>query len=191
MKNISTLLRLIFAPLSVLLAFLTALVSVHPLHAELVYSLNADGDWQATRGSTWLAQSFSTGSSPMTLDSVSVWIRNADESNSFAVDSAMTLLLYAADINNQPTGSSLLTIFDNYNLVAYADAKPTAASLGQALSANSTYLLVMQGSAGGTIGWKYSDSTSPTSSISPTPNFDSLVSYISGIAWLSPAPSAG
>jgi len=37
----------------------------------------------------------------MTLNTVSVWIRNANSSNTSAVPSSMNLWLYAADINNK------------------------------------------------------------------------------------------
>lgn len=103
----------------------------------------------------------------------------------------MNLWLYAADGNNKPTGSSLLTIFNGYGFVAWADEKPLATSLSYSLAANSTYLLVMQGSSGGTIGWKYQGSTQPTSSIVPTPTFYNWVSSDSGSTWSDAAPTAG
>ena len=162
-----------------------------PGRADIIYSLDTDGPWQSTAGSTWLAQSFSTGAAPMTLNSVSVWIRNANESTGSSGPSSMSLWLYAADINNKPTGSALYTVFNGYGFGAWADEKPVATSLNYSLSANTTYLLVMQGSSGGTIGWKYPSATSPTSSISPTPTFYNWRSTDSGSTWSDAAPTAG
>jgi len=127
----------------------------------------------------------------MTLNSVSVWIRNANASNTSSTPSSMNLWLYAADINNKPTGSALYTIFNGYGFGAWADEKPLATSLNYSLSASTTYLLVMQGSSGGTIGWKYQGATAPTSSISPTPTFYNWQSSDSGATWSDAAPSAG
>ena len=127
----------------------------------------------------------------MTLNSVSVWIRNASENNGFSVPSSMNLWLYAADINNKPTGSALYTVFNSYGFGQWADEKPVATSLSYSLSANTTYLLVMQGSSGGTIGWKYQGATAPTSSISPTPTFYNWRSTDSGATWSDAAPTAG
>lgn len=62
----------------------------------------------------------------MTLSSVSVWVRNASENNGFSDPSSMNLWLYAADVNNKPSGSPLLTLFTGYGLVAWADEKPVA-----------------------------------------------------------------
>lgn len=127
----------------------------------------------------------------MTLNSVSVWIRNASENNGFSVPSSMNLWLYAADINSKPTGSALYTVFSGYGFGAWADEKPVATSLNYSLSANTTYLLVMQGSSGGTLGWKYPTATLPTSSISPTPTFYNWRSTDSGSTWSDAAPTTG
>ena len=127
----------------------------------------------------------------MTLNSVSVWIRNANEGNGFSVPSSMNLWLYAADINNKPTGSALYTVFNSYGFGQWADEKPVATSLSYSLSANTTYLLVMQGSSGGTIGWKYQGATALTSTISPAPTFYNWRSTDSGSTWSDAAPTSG
>jgi len=56
----------------------------------------------------------------MALNSVGVWIRNANASNTSSVPSSFDLWLYAADINNKPTGSALYTIFNNFGVGAWA-----------------------------------------------------------------------
>lgn len=177
--------RFLLAVLAVLLA------GALPGRAALIYSLNTDGAWQSTAGSTWLAQTFSTGAAPMTLNSVSVWIRNANESNSSATPSSFTLRLYATDGSNKPTGSSLLTLINNQSVVAWGDGVISANLLSFSLAPNTTYAVVMAGSAGGTMGWKYQGGTSPTSSISPTPTFYNWRSTDSGSTWSDAAPTTG
>lgn len=109
--------------------------------------------------------------------------------------SSFNLWLYAADINNKPTGSALYTIFNNFGVGAWGDSGSSsgtlASSLNCSLSANTTYLLVMQGLSGGTIGWKYQGAPAPTSSVSPTPTFYNWQSSDSGSTWSDAAPTVG
>lgn len=168
------------------------LVGSIPSRADLIYSLFTDGPWINTSDSVRLAQSFSTGAAPMTLTSVSVWIRN--ESN---FTRSMTLDLYSADVNNKP-GSFLTSVFTNFSAEPWYDSTANGntvnSSLNFSLSANSTYLLVMRGTAEGGVGWKYPNDApipSPTSSISPTPTFYNWISTDSGSTWSDAAPTTG
>ena len=168
------------------------LTAAIPGRADLIYSLFTDGPWIDTSNSVRLAQSFSTGSAPMTLTSVSVWIRN--ESN---FTRSMTLDLYSADVNNKP-GSFLTSIFTNFSAEPWYDSTSNGntvnSSLSFSLSANTTYLLVMRGNAEGGVGWKYPNDApipSPTSSISPTPTFYNWISTDSGSTWSDAAPTTG
>ena len=89
------------------LAGLSALfLAAAPLRADLIYFLDDDGPFlgpNQVTSSSWNAQTFSTGTQAMTLNSIAVKIRN--ESGSPA---SINLNLYAVDAFKKPTGSSLL-----------------------------------------------------------------------------------
>ena len=156
--------------------------------AASLYFLNTDGAWLNVSGNSRLAQTFSTGSSAMILDSVAVWIRIANASNTSATSSSFSLNLFALDANFKPTGSSLLNI-GSATWGPWGDGISTFSSLNYSLAANTQYAVVMSGT--GTIGWKYPGSASPTSSISPTPSFYDWVSSDSGSTWSNAAPANG
>lgn len=156
--------------------------------AANLYYQNTDGAWLNVSGNSRLAQTFSTGSSNMTLDSVAVWIRIANASNSSSSSSSFSLNLFALDGNFKPTGSSLLNI-GSATWGPWGDGISTFSSLNYSLAANTQYAVVMSGT--GTIGWKYPGTATPTSSISPTPNFYDWVSSDSGSTWSDAAPAKG
>lgn len=164
-------------------------VGIATVRGDVIYSGTTDGPWQNGASSNQLAQTFTTGSSAMTLDSVSVWMRNASEDSEFASDGSLSLFLYAA--NPQPTGSSLLTIVDNQFYGEWSDGWVGATGLNYSLSANTTYAVVFAATAESTISWKYNDSTSIASSITPTPSFSSWHSGDDGATWGSAAPTTG
>ena len=162
-------------PLRVLLALglsLVYLLALGPValgsSSVTLYSMTADGAWKTAAGSQWLAQSFSTGASPVVLTSVGVEIRNANESNSSSTPSTVTFKLFASTTSApiQPTGSPLVTLKEEL-LGSFASGRVTG-TVSYTLAANTRYFVVVTGSAGGTIGWKYK-AEAPTSDISPTP----------------------
>lgn len=159
--------------------------------ADVLYSGSTDGAWQTGAGSVRLAQTFRTGTSPMTLDSVGVWVRNANESNSSSNPGTLTLTLFAVDGPKQPTGSSLLTIVSGQSIGQWGDGWITGSSLNYSLAANTDYAVVFAGSAGSTISWKYNNSTAIASSVSPTPTFYNWRSDNNGSSWSDAAPTTG
>jgi len=159
-----------------------------PSQAASLYFQNTDGAWLNVSGNSRLAQTFSTGNSAMTLDSVAVWIRIANSSNSSSTTSSFSLNLFALDANFKPTGSSLLNI-GSATWGPWGDGISTFSSLNYSLAANTQYAVVMSGT--GTIGWKYPGSATPTSSISPTPTFRDWTSSDSGSTWSDAAPANG
>ena len=165
--------------------------SVSTLRADVIYSGSSDGPWQTGAASTRLAQTFSTGTAPMTLDSVGVWVRNANESNSSSAAGSLTLALFATDGANKPTGSSLLTIVNAQSIGQWGDGWVTGTSLNYSLAANSTYAVAFIGSGGSTISWKYNNSNAIASSISPTPTFYNWRSTDNGATWSDAAPTTG
>ena len=169
----------------------SGVVGGRTLHADLIYSGTSDGPWQQGAAATRLSQTFSTGASPMTLDSVGVWVRNANESNSSATAGTLTLELFAVDGSNKPTGSSLLTVVNAQSVDAWGDGWVTGTSLGYPLSANTTYALAFIGSGGSTMSWKYNDSTAIASSVSPTPTFFNWQSPDNGATWSDASPTTG
>ncbi len=149
-----------------------------------LYSMTTDGAWKAAAGTQWLAQSFSTGASPVVLTSVGVEVRNATESNSSSTPSTLTFKLYESTTSApiQPTGAPLVTLKEEA-LGAWASGRVTATD-SYTLSSNTRYFVVVTGSSGGTIGWKY-NTAAPTSGITPTPTFYALTSTDGGAAWSS------
>lgn len=158
------------------------------LPASQIYYQSTDGGWVNVSGNGRLAQTFSTGTSPMVLNSVGAWIRNANASNTSSTTSSLTLNLFAVDANFKPTGSSLLTI-GTATWGAWGDGFSTFSSLNFNLAANTTYAVVMSGT--GTMSWKYAASVSPTSTISPAPIFYDWTSADSGANWSNAAPTTG
>jgi len=158
------------------------------LPAAQIYYQSTDGPYVNLSGNARLAQTFSTGASPMVLNSVGAWIRNANASNSSSTTSSLTLNLFAVDANFKPTGSSLLTIGSG-TWGPWGDGFTTFNSLNFNLAANTTYAVVMTGT--GTMSWKYAASVNPTSTISPTPTFYDWTSSDSGANWSNAAPTTG
>lgn len=168
------------------LAGLSALfLAAAPLRADLIYFLDDDGPFlgpNQVTSSSWNAQTFSTGTQAMTLNSIAVKIRN--ESGSPA---SINLNLYAVDAFKKPTGSSLLSLASNYSLSAwYNNGGPgdnTTFATTFSLAANTTYAVVMSAPSGAP-GWKSNDDGVPiASSIVPTPTFYSWRSLNSGSLW--------
>jgi hypothetical protein len=161
---------LILAPLP------TAMGAPGPITA---YSMTTDGAWASAEGTTWQAQSFSTGSDAAALVSVTVHVRNANLSNSNASPSSYSLALYSA--SSGVPGSKITDLVTNQSVAAWGDGTSTYTS-SQSLSASTTYFVVMTGSAGGTIGWKFHGS-SPSTDITPAPSFTNLSSTDGGGSW--------
>lgn len=161
------------------------------LRADVIYSGSTDGPWQLGASPTRLAQTFSTGAATMTLDSVGVWYRNANGSNSSSSPGNLTLSLFATDGSFKPTGSSLLTIVNSQSLGAWSDGWVTGTNLNYALAANTRYAVVFAATGGSTISWKYNNSTPIVSSISPTPTFYDWQSTDSGATWSDASPTTG
>jgi len=159
--------------------------------AEIIYSGSADGPWQLGAANNRLAQTFSTGTSPMALDSVGVWVRNANSTNSSASAGTLTVSLFATDGANKPTGSALLTIVNSQFIGGFGDGWVTGTSLNYALSANTTYAVAFIGSAGSTISWKYNNSNAIASSLSPVPSFYNWQSTDNGGTWADASPTTG
>ena len=150
-----------------------------------IYSLMVDGAWQTLDVGSSAAQSFTTGSVPVNLDSVSVWVRNANQSGNSSVPSSYSLAVYS-DFAGIP-GTLVATITSGHDLTTWADGQV----LHQAnvpLSASTRYWMVMTGVSGGTAAWKYS-STAPSSSVTPTPSFANR--YRQVVGWVSGPASGG
>lgn len=171
------------AAAALLVAGSAVVVAVPSLGApENIYSLTVDGPWQQANGSSWAAQSFSTGTSPMTLTGVTVTVRNADSGNTSSIAGTLDVDLYSSS-SGQP-GSKVADLF-TASVSPWADGDfSTSSSPGTALSASTQYFIVMSGSAGSTIAWK-NNSTTPSSSITPAPSFSSLTSSNAGGSWAS------
>lgn len=161
------------------------------LRADVIYSGTSDGPWQLGASPNRLAQTFSTGAAPMTLDSVSVWVRNANSGNSSASPGTLTLSLFATDGSFKPTGSSLLTIVNSQSIDPWGDGWVTGTNLNHALTANTRYAVVFAASGGSTISWKYNNTNPIVSSISPTPTFYDWQSTDNGATWSNASPTTG
>ncbi len=156
------------------------------------------GGWEeGSNGITKVAQTFTTGSSAVTLTDVEVWIRNAgypDDSSSEA--GTLSIDLYATDVGSgyMPT-VSLYSIVSGQSINEWWDNGPGAGNgadytgLNYALSANTTYAIVFAPSGSTTIGWKYPSSGSPSSDISPTPTFHNW--EWDGSSWADGDPAGG
>lgn len=170
-------------PIPLFFAFLLSAVTLG--RADLIYYLDDDGPFlgpNQVTSSSWNAQTFSTGTQAMTLDSIAVKIRN--ESGSPA---SINLDLYSVDAFNKPTGSSLLSLASGYTLVPWYNnggtGDNTTFATNFSLAANTTYAVVMSAPSGAP-GWKSNDDPlSITSSIVPTPTFYSWRSTDSGSSW--------
>ena len=147
----------------------------------VVYEQLNDGAWVIAQGTTFLAQSFTTGSAASSLTDVSVMWRNANITNSGSVASTYSVSIWS-DSGTGPA-SQLASAASNANVSAWAQ-ETTNYSLSTPLSlaANTRYFVVVTGSASGTFGWKCNAAT-PTSSVSPTPSFTALTSSNSGSSW--------
>jgi hypothetical protein len=141
-----------------------------------------DGSWTSAAG-VQLAQSFSTGSDPVDLSSVSFFWRNASEDNSTSVASSYTLELFLGS-GGVPT-SLVATLASDVSVETFAqstDSYSTGSPL--ALAPNSQYFVVVSGDSGGTLGWKFNPAA-PNTGVSPTPTHTSLSSSDGGSTWTS------
>lgn len=150
------------------------------------YSLSVDGAWATAAGSTVVAQSFTTGDKPITLSSIGIWLRNADATNSYAVNSAFTLEVRTSSYG--VPGSLVETVVAAQPFGAWSDETVQVPAAVE-LDAATEYFVVLSGSAGGTIGWKYT-ATTPTSDVVPTPTFTNVSSADGGSSW-SAGPASG
>ncbi len=161
------------------------------VRADEIYGLGGDGSWQLGAANDRLAETFTTGSLRMNLDSVSPFIRNSNAASSSSTAGTLNMWLFATDGDRKPTGSSLFTIASNFNVVQWYNQSPTFSNLSYTLNPNTTYAVVFQGSSGSTISWKYRNDGAISSSISPTPTFRDWASSDNGGSWGDGAPSVG
>lgn len=175
----------------VMAAVVVISLSCSSARAEIIYSGTTDGPWQLGAANDQLAQTFTTGSAPMTLSSVGVWVRNADSVNEFSAEGLLTLSLFNTDGSSKPTGSALLTIVNGASVGEFGDGWIEDTTLNYPLAANTTYAVVFAATAESTISWKYNDSTAIASSISPTPTFYSWQSTDNGGTWSNASPTTG
>lgn len=146
-----------------------------------LYDSIVDGEWRTVQGSTWLAQSFSTGSSPVSVSSVRAWFRNANESNSGATGTTYSIAI-RANTGGVP-GALVGSVVSGVSLPAWSENSDTHVPAGAiSLSANTTYFVVVTAGAGGTAGWKCNATTVGTD-VTPTPTFTALSSSDAGTNW--------
>lgn len=149
-----------------------------------LYAQTQDGAWRTAQGSIWLAQSFTTSAASDTL-TVSVRIRNANESNASATPSTYSLDLRPATMSSQPDTSAVgVWVVQNRSVGAWGDGWETF-TVATPLAANTQYFIVMTGSTNGTLGWKFASSDSITTSVTPVPTFSALRSQDAGVSWQS------
>jgi hypothetical protein len=149
-----------------------------------LYSLMQDGAWTSISQGDAAAQSFTTGSVPVTLNSVRIWVRNASVNGQSSAPATYSLALYSS--NNFGPASLLSTITSGHNLSTWADGQVEHGASFQ-LSANTRYWVVMRSVSGNTAAWKYSNNT-PATNVSPAPTFVNKVEVAGG--W-TPGPAAG
>jgi autotransporter-associated beta strand protein len=176
-------------PLVAALALAAALAGGQS-RADEIYGLGGDGPWQLGAANNRLAQTFTTGSLRMNLDSVSPFIRNSNGDSTSSTAGTLNMWLFATDGDRKPT-NFLYTIATNFNVVQWYNQSPTFSNLSYTLNPNTTYAVVFQGSSGSTISWKYRNEGSISSSISPTPTFRDWASSDNGGSWGDGAPNVG
>jgi len=146
---------------------------------------DADSAGMASVVSSPAAQSFTTGDSPSTLTSAAIRVRDSNQSNGFAAPSSVTISLWSSQ-GGLP-GTALATLASSLSVQSWSDtylvATPTSPV---SLSARTTYFIVVQADAGGTLAWKMNTRT-PSTSVSPSPTFSS---YVSGSSSSSYRPGA-
>ncbi|MEN9822288.1 MAG: hypothetical protein RLZ04_714, partial [Actinomycetota bacterium] len=149
--------------------------------AVSLYDSLVDGPWKSTQGSNWLAQSFTTPSSPVGVTSVTVKIRNASEANSSSVPSSYSVSLWSS--SSGAPAAALSTVVASEPIGAWGDSA-TALSLATpySLQPSTTYFVVVAGSSGGTVGWKC-NTNAVTTDVTPTPTFTPMMSTNSGSSW--------
>jgi autotransporter-associated beta strand protein len=174
------------------LAILLALaLPASTVWADEIYGLGGDGPWQSGAANNRLAETFTTGSLRMNLDSVSPFIRNSNGDSTSSSAGTLNMWLFATDGDRKPTGSSLFTITSNFSVVQWYNTSPTFSNLSYTLNPNTTYAVVFQGSSGSTISWKYRNDGAIASTISPTPTFRDWASSDNGSSWGDGAPNVG
>lgn len=145
-----------------------------------LYDQMNDGAWVNSSSTTFLAQSFSTSTSAPFLTGVDIMFRNANASNSSSTGGNYTLELWS-DGSSAP-GSRLTDIKVNESVGAWAQGSPSfTLSSPYQLAASTRYWVVLK-STTATMGWKC-NAAAPTTDVSPTPTFNSLVSSNSGSSW--------
>jgi hypothetical protein len=145
-----------------------------------LYSVQVDGDWVDMGSNVSVAQSFTTGSNPSTLDSISVWLRN---NNSPSV--SYTIELWSADgLHQEP--DALISTLDSGSLVGYynndVSGGMTVPVASVSLAPNTTYYVVMS-SASIDLKWKGDNTGTPASSVGPYPPYPGYRSTDSGSTW--------
>ena len=139
-----------------------------------VYNLLTDAAYEALGGSTYIAQSFTTGASAADLTSVQVWLRNNGGST------ASYWITLNASSSGAP-GTAIATLASGTSLVPYYDGQPTVTPSGTvSLTANTRYFVVVSGTSG--VYWK-GGTSAPATSVSPAPTFVTYKSTDSGSSW--------
>ncbi|MEY3407067.1 MAG: hypothetical protein RL038_128, partial [Actinomycetota bacterium] len=130
-----------------------------------VYDNLNDGAWKSSNN-VYLAQSFTTDDLGGELSTLQVMFRGANESNTSGSASQFTISLRSSN-SGQP-GNLISTIHtkatDAWSNETYTVPLPSDVNL----SPNTEYFIVMNGSASGTLGWKFT-SSAPTTYLGSTP----------------------
>lgn len=172
--------RLLAGPFTLAATLLIAPPSANATTA-VVYEQLADGAWATAQGTTYLAQSFSTGGSASSLTDVTIVWRNANISNTSSVTSTYSVSIWS-DSGSGP-GAQLASAASGATAAAWSQGTTNySLSSPLALAAGTRYFVVVSGSTGGTFGWKC-NAAAPATSVSPTPAFTALTSSNSGSTW--------
>lgn len=173
-----------------------ALVSTASKADVILYNnwQNQDGQQQFPEPGNWFAQSFTTGSTAVNLDTVSVMVRNeSGESGSIGVE------IYSSTGGNLPN-ASVYTISAGTTIPAFYDSNagddPTGVkesffhNLNFNLDPSTQYFVVVKNLSSANIGIKYPNQV-PLTDVSPTPTYYDLITNNSGSLWSNGAPTTG
>jgi hypothetical protein len=154
-----------------------------PPIVTLYDNTSVDGLWTSSAG-VELAQSFNTDASGESLGAVTIHVRNANFTNTSSSPSSTYSVYHYSSVAAHP-GSLLATFVTNETTTSFEDQLITfPLSTPVALAPSTQYFIVVSGSSGGTLGWKYNHLI-VTTNVSPTPTFSSLISSNSGTSWSS------
>lgn len=167
----------------------SAVASASTTVQSTLYELGGSGSgngWFTTQGGFWFAQSITTGTRGGKLTNVSVYVRNANNSDTDSNAGVLNLELYSS-VAGAP-GTSLGSIATNTAVGAWGDGS-LAYTPSIDLAASTQYFVVFKGT--GTVGWKYDTADSISTDVTPTPAFLNLVTDDSGSSWSSAGLSTG